>query len=81
LGLRQLARIAATDADAFTDVDRSFWYDLIEELRGRSAAAHLRRASGKTGERSNLEGEASNLEGERSVLEGERDKSFGAGAG
>ena len=61
------------DADEFTDVDRSLWYDLIEELRGRYAAARLRRASGKTGDRSNFEGD-------RSTSEGDRGKSLGAGA-
>jgi hypothetical protein len=40
-----------------TAVDRSFWYDRIEELRERDAAARRRRASGKTGDRSNSEGD------------------------
>jgi hypothetical protein len=30
------------DADVFTEVDRSLWHDLIEELRERYAAARLR---------------------------------------
>src|SRR2546423_15719248 len=47
------------DAEVFTDVDRSRLYDLIEELRERYAAARRRRASGKTGERSNFEGDRS----------------------
>lgn len=46
-------------------VDRSRWYNLIEELRERSAAARLRRASGKTGDRSNFEGERSKSDGDR----------------
>jgi hypothetical protein len=68
------------DADAFTDVDRFFWYDLIEELHGRLAAAYLRGASGKTGERSTSQGERSKSEGERSNSEGDRGKTPGAGA-
>jgi hypothetical protein len=46
-----------------TDVDHSLWYDLIEELRERYAAARLRRASGKTGERSTSHGERSSSQG------------------
>lgn len=61
------------DALAFTEVDRSPWYDLIEELYERYESARRCRASGKKGKRSNLEGERSNLEGERG-------KNFGAGA-
>jgi hypothetical protein len=68
------------DADLCTEVDHSLWYDRLEELRESYAAAFLRRASGKTGERSNFEGERSNFEGERSNFEGDRGKSFGAGA-
>jgi hypothetical protein len=64
----------------FTDVDRSLWYDLNKELREHDEAVCLRRASGKTGDRSNMEGDRSNLEGDRSNLEGDRGKSFGAGA-
>jgi len=63
------------DADAFTDGDRSLWYDLIEELRARYVAARLRRAASKTGERSNSEGERSNIEGDRSNFEGDRSNS------
>jgi hypothetical protein len=32
---RSLRHLLTQDADAFTDVDRSLWYDLIEELRQR----------------------------------------------
>ena len=63
------------DADAFTDGDRSLWYDLIEELRARYVAARLRRAASETGERSNSEGERSNIEGDRSNFEGDRSNS------
>jgi hypothetical protein len=73
-------RAAASGVSVHTDVDRSFWDDHIGELRERSAVARLRRASGKTGERSNFEGERSNVEGERSNFEGDRGKSSRAGA-
>jgi len=63
------------DADAFTDGDRSLWYDLIEELCARYVAARLRRAASKTGERSNSEGDRSNIEGDRSNFEGDRSNS------
>jgi AraC-like DNA-binding protein len=67
-------RYRLTDAaDEFAGVDRSRWYDLIEELTERHVMARLRRALAKRGERSNLRGERSNLEGDR-------DKGRGAGA-
>ncbi|HEY2378374.1 MAG TPA: hypothetical protein VGH98_20515 [Gemmatimonadaceae bacterium] len=53
------------DAEVFTDVDRSHWFDRIEELREREAASRRRRASGKKGERPNFEGDRSNFEGNR----------------
>jgi hypothetical protein len=59
--------------DAFTEVDRLVWYELTEEFRKRDAAACLRRASGKIGDRSNSEGDRSNFEGDRG-------KSFGFAA-
>jgi hypothetical protein len=43
-------------------------------LREHDAAASLRRASGKRGERSTSEGERSNFEGERSNFEGDGGK-------
>ena len=64
----------------FTDVDRSLWYDLIEELRERYQTTPLRRAPGETGERCTSQGERSNSEGERSSSARERGKSSGAGA-
>ena len=65
------------DADVFTDVDRSLWFDRIEELCERYAATRLRRVSGKKGERSNSEGERCNSEGKRSNSQGERSNSEG----
>jgi len=60
--LRQLLTDAA---DAFSDIERALWYDVITQLREVNAAAQWRRASATKGERSNLEGERSNFEGER----------------
>ena len=60
-----LRKRLAQDADEFTDILRSRWYDRIEDLRDRYESARLRRASGKKGERSTSEGERSNFEGDR----------------
>jgi hypothetical protein len=68
------------DADVFTDVDRSYCYDRIEELRERYASSRLRRASGKTGDRSTSGGDRSNFEGDRSNFEHDCGKSSRAGA-
>ena len=62
----------------FTDIDRSLWYDVIEEVHERHETVWRRRASAKTGERSNSEGDRSNSEGDRSKLGGDRGKSFHA---
>jgi hypothetical protein len=62
---RSLRHRLTQDADAFTDVDRWLWCDRIEKLPERYAAVLLRRASGKTGERSNFEGDRSNSERDR----------------
>ena len=69
---RSLRQLLTDDADVFTDVEHSLWYDVIEEFRECDEAAHLRLGSGKRGERSTSEGERSNFEGERSNFEGER---------
>ena len=63
-------------AEVFTDIDRSLWFDRIEELSERNAATRPRRVAGKKGESSNSEGERSILEGERSSSARERDKTF-----
>ncbi|HKW12347.1 MAG TPA: sigma factor-like helix-turn-helix DNA-binding protein [Gemmatimonadaceae bacterium] len=70
---RSLRYLLEDDADDFTDVDRSFWYDRIEDLRERHVLARLRRACDKRGDRSTLEGD-------RSALEGDRGKNAGADA-
>jgi hypothetical protein len=77
---RSLRHLLTQDAEVFIHVDRSLWFDRVEELRERYAATRLRRDSGKKGESSNSEGERSILEGERSSSARERGKSFGAGA-
>jgi RNA polymerase sigma factor (sigma-70 family) len=68
-----LRHLLTQDALAFTNIDRSPWYDLIEELRERYDATRLRRAAAKKGKRSTPQGE-------RSTHEGERDKNRGASA-
>jgi RNA polymerase sigma factor (sigma-70 family) len=57
------------EALAYTEVDRSAWYDLIEELRERYDAARVLRVSGKKGKRSTTRHERSTSEGERSNAE------------
>jgi hypothetical protein len=64
--LRSVRHLLTQDADMFTDVDRSRWCDLIEELRERYRAARLRHASGKTGERSTSEGDRGKTAGDGS---------------
>jgi RNA polymerase sigma factor (sigma-70 family) len=59
-----LRHLLAKDADTFTAVNRTVWYDLIEELRERYEESHVRRLSARSVERSNPKGEASNPEGE-----------------
>jgi hypothetical protein len=76
---RSLRHLPTQDAEAFTDVDRSLWFDRIEELRERCSATRLRSVSGKKGEGSNSEGERSIPEGEGSSSARERGKTCGAG--
>ena len=45
------------DADELTNVDRSVWYDLIEALCERYAAARLRVPSSKRGNGSTTDGD------------------------
>ena len=63
--------------DGFIEVDQSPEYDVIEELRQSSRAAHVHGASSENGDRSNFEGERSNFEGDRSNFEGDRSNSRG----
>ena len=53
------------DALAYPELDRSVWYDIIEELDERRGAARVLRVSRKKGERSTAAHERSNSEGER----------------
>jgi len=66
--------------DISADLDRPHWYDVIERLIERHAAARLRRVSGKKGKRSTSEGKRSNSEGERSNSAHERGNNSQAGA-
>jgi DNA-directed RNA polymerase specialized sigma24 family protein len=77
---RSLRNLLAQDVDLFIDVDRSLWYDFIEELCERHEASSLRRVSGKKGKRSTSKGDRSNVEGDRSNSERERGKNSRAGA-
>jgi RNA polymerase sigma factor (sigma-70 family) len=61
-GFRALRHLLSKDADVFTEVDRSVWYDLIEELRERYEASRVRRVSRQPRELSNAERERSNPE-------------------
>jgi len=62
---RSLRYLLSQTAKEFAHVERSRWYDLIEELRKPYRPPRLRRAAGKKGERSNFEGERRNSERER----------------
>jgi hypothetical protein len=78
---RSMRQLLTDDAEVFTDVEHSLWYDVIEELRERDAAAHPRLGSGEKGERSSVEGDRSNFEGDRSNSARDRGKTSRAGAG
>jgi RNA polymerase sigma factor (sigma-70 family) len=60
---RSLRQLLAKDADEFTNVDRSVWYDLIEALRERYEAARLRMPSGKRGNGSTTDGDCGKIAG------------------
>ena len=62
---RALRHPLTQDPDASTGVNRPLWYDLVEELPKRDAAARRRRASNSEGDRSNSEGDRSNSERDR----------------
>jgi RNA polymerase sigma factor (sigma-70 family) len=59
-GFRALRHLLSQDADIFTDVDRSVWYDLIEELRERYEGSRARRVSRRPRELSTSERDLSN---------------------
>lgn len=60
-----LRHLLTQDALAFTEINRSGWYDLIEELRERYDAVSVVRVSRKKGKRSTSEHERSMSRGER----------------
>jgi RNA polymerase sigma factor (sigma-70 family) len=61
-GFRTLRHSLSKDADVFTEVDRSLWYDQIEDLRERYEASRVRRVSRRPRDPSKAEGERSNSE-------------------
>jgi hypothetical protein len=78
---RSLHQLLAQDADLFTDVDRSLWYDIIEGAmrapRGRAPASRgkeKRKAFHIEGDQSNFGGDRSNFEGDRSNSRGDAEK-------
>jgi hypothetical protein len=77
---RSLRAQLAHVVELFTDVDRSLWYDFIEELSERHDASRLRRASAKKGKRSTSKSDRSNFEGDRSNSERDRGNNSRAGA-
>jgi RNA polymerase sigma factor (sigma-70 family) len=68
------------EALAYCEVDRSAWYDLIEELRERYDSARVLRVSRKKGKRSTTRHERSTSEGERSNAAPKRGTGGPAGA-
>jgi RNA polymerase sigma factor (sigma-70 family) len=61
-GFAALRHLLSKDADVFTEVDRSVWYDLIEELRERYEASRVRRVFRQPRDLSNAERQRSNPE-------------------
>jgi DNA-directed RNA polymerase specialized sigma24 family protein len=68
------------DALAYPELDRSVWYDIIEELCERCDAARVLRPSRKKGKRSRSEGDRSKSEGDPSKSEGAGGKNVGSAA-
>jgi len=68
------------DALAYPELDRSVWYDIIEELRERCDAARVLRPSRKKGKRSRSNGDPSKSEGDASKSEGDGGKNVGSAA-
>jgi RNA polymerase sigma factor (sigma-70 family) len=62
----------AADVEASTGIDRSIWYDHVEELIERRAARLRGRSSSKKGKRPTSEGKRGNSEGKRRNARGER---------
>ena len=60
-----LRHLPFQDALASTEVDRSAWYDLFEELCERYDSVRVLRVARKKGKRSTSRHERSNSEGER----------------
>jgi RNA polymerase sigma factor (sigma-70 family) len=60
---RKLRHLLSIDADTYTEVDRSVWYDLVEELRERYEASRIRDVASKSRSLSTSTGERSNSTG------------------
>jgi hypothetical protein len=69
---RALRESLAVDVEASTDIDRSIWYDRVEELIERRAARLRGHSSSKKGKRSNSKGKRGNARGEGTNAEGKR---------
>jgi DNA-directed RNA polymerase specialized sigma24 family protein len=69
---KALRESLALDVEVSTGIDRSIWYDHVEELLERRAARLRGLSSSKKGKRSNPKRESANPEGKRDNPEGKR---------
>jgi len=69
---KALRESLAVDVEVSTGIDRSTWYDLVEELIERRAASLRGRSSSKKGKRPNSERKGGNLERKRGNPEDKR---------
>lgn len=67
----------AADVEASTGIDRSIWYDRVEDLIERRAARLRGCSSSKKGKRSTSEGKRSTSGGKRGTFRGKRGTSEG----
>jgi RNA polymerase sigma factor (sigma-70 family) len=74
-GFSALRRLLSQDADTYTEVDRTVWYDLVEELRELYDASRVRRVPRKTRDLSAPAGDRSSSASDRSNSAGDRGKS------
>ena len=74
---KALRESLAAEAKASTGIDRSIWYDRVEELIERRAARLQDRSSSKKGKSSTSKANAPALEANASASEGIRDSSRG----
>ena len=74
---KALRESLAVDVEVSTGIDRSTWYDLVEELIERRAARLRGRSSSNKGKRPTSEGKRGNSEGKRGNSERKRGNSEG----